>query len=188
MTATTTETAASITRQLYDEVGYQPDEITKRLFADLGVGLRAGILLYPWVRDRVQHECSRYARRDGRQGSSASQEAREDHDRQHEEGSTIVRSQRVLDSQGTHDPRLKFLDAHVPCPGAPSGMKLYKFFTVDDHQSRQGLHQANLDGAARRIAGHRWAVDEIKRYGVEVLAQIPAGLLAQDLPDTGVAV
>lgn len=175
------ETASQMTARLYEELGYQPNEITGKLFDELQVSDEARAALYPWVRDRVQHEISRLGRHQATPG-----QRREDRERQHREGRTTTRSQRADEEQGGLDPRLHFLDSHVPCPGAPGGMKLYRHFTVPDHEARAGMHRVNLKGAARRIAGHNWAVREIRQHEVRTLNDIPHGLLAAELPKNGV--
>lgn len=182
------ETAGQITARLYAKLGYAPSDITRRLLVEeLGLNASAREVLFPWVRDRVQHEISRR----GRTPESASQQAEREllqaeRERQQQVGLTITRRQRVTPAEPFGDPRLKFLDAHVPCPGAPGGMKTYGQFTVADHQARARVHQVNLNGASRRIAGHSWAVQEIEAHRASVLDDIADGTLVAELPEGGV--
>lgn len=178
------QTAYSFIERFYGELGYAPDEITQRLFTELGMSPRAQKILRPLVRDRVQHYISRFGRK--QETLAAQQRRRAARARAGDLAQVIKR--RKTSPQDVAELRLAFLDCAVPCPGAPGGMKLYRYFTITDHQFRIGLHQLNLSGAASRIASHRWAIRELEKHVAPNLDAIPRETLLAELPAKGVLV
>lgn len=179
------ELAAQLVARLYERFGYDPDKITIELFSELKVDGRARRVLYPLVRDRVQHIASRYARSQAEPDSHYNGGPRAaDRARQREQGTAKSQSQRRQPRKVT-DERLRFMNCEVIIP---SGSKLYGDFTVEDHQARMKIHTANLFGAATRISGHQWAVSEIRKANVSTLREIAEAQLIEDLPEKGVMV
>jgi hypothetical protein len=178
------QTAHSLIERFYGELGYSPDEITQRLFTELGLSVRAQQILRPLVRDRVQHLISRIGRR---QETFAAQQRRAAA-RARAGDLAQVMNRRKRSPQDDEELKLAFLDCAVPCPGVPGGMRLLRYFTVEDHQFRIGLHQANLNGAANRIAGHKWAIRELEKHVAANLDAIPRETLLAELPSKGVTV
>jgi hypothetical protein len=179
------ELAAQIIARLYERFGYDPDKITIELFSELKVDGRAKRVLYPLVRDRVQHVASRYARSQSvTDGHNRPDSRAADRARQREQGTAKSQSQRRQPRKIT-DPRLRFMNCEVIIP---TGSKLYGDFTVEDHQARVKIHAANLIGAASRISGHQWAMGEIQKVKVTTLREIAEGQLIADLPEKGIMV
>lgn len=180
----TDELAAQIIARLYERFGYSPDKITIELLSELRVEGRARRVLYPLIRDRVQHIASRHARSQSASGSYGAPERDADRARQRAQGTARSQSQRRQPRKIT-DERLRFLDCLVIIP---TGSKLFGDFTVVDHQARMKIHEANLIGAATRISGHQWAVNEIGKRKVTTLREIAEAQLIADLPEKGVIV
>lgn len=169
------ENFSAIVERLYAELGWAPDEITRALLDELGISSHAADVLYSPVRDRVAHNIRQTARRlvDQNIIPPGPPSPRESKSRR------VVR-QRVRPYTG--DPRLRFLECMVPCPGAPGGAKAYGDFTAEELRSRmERIHKPNLKAAKRHISEDEWALDQIAAHKVTCLRDIPADALLEKL-------
>lgn len=152
------ESVYDILHRLYDKHGYHPDVVTIDLLKnEVGLTVEQRQLLYPLVRDRVQHALRSYARADSYPVGSQGRRAHV----------TRVIRQKRKPGDAANDP-LWFLECLVPVPGAANGAKKYGDLTVPELQERvfriwgpqRDAAQAHLtqdETAIRLIAGDKKA-------------------------------
>lgn len=171
-TGTEVENAAERARRLWDAEGSFAGT-ARAIMSELGLTDEAIAVLLPWVSDRVR-ATMRAAVREAEDAVWPGGSAR------YARQATSVRTQTGTLPALTDLERLLSLPVLVPVAGNGTQQVTWRDMTVADHEARISLLKRPLGGIQRTISRHQWSIDEITKYKVTKLGDIPVDVLRRD--------
>lgn len=175
------EDAVARVRRLTLRLGYNANQVTVALLAELGVSGIANQVLFPLVTDRVHHILRDFTRQEQEIAAGTSRRSK----RSRAGGTIMARPQSVPTPDVLKDP-LAFLDFKILMAGQPGGYKLYRNLTLAEHEARRDIHQKNAAPALHSARSHQWAAAELVKHDAACLDDIEPEVLLRELPEEGI--
>lgn len=178
------ETMASRVRRLREPYTDNPDAITTALLQDLEIAYPASAVLWPWLKERVQHELRSAERRDTAR-RTREERAEAGRLRAVQSGTEVTTHLQRRDARRTGP--LAFLDAKVWRSYLGNrGWKFYRELTAEEC-ARIGvelLRSASPVMASAR--GYQWSARILQEHGAETLTDVSDEVLLAALPEEGI--